>query len=370
VNKNPESLYRGILNVTQAELGTNGLQVKSDKHEDCIFFVKCTQRCNTHESFTLNRRIHATPTAMNLILSIIFKPVMNRYLPGACNMNPSTTHPGTLSLLAAIMMGSLFLFVLFPGTPVQAAEDLPKLVHGGKLYDNWLAFVPAPRRQQLALVRQTHPSYPKHGPKKGLTTWRCKECHGWDYRGKKIGDDQGNHTVTIIGIQRLIGADPAEVLAILRNPVHSYDQAMITDRDAEALAQFVVSGQHDFSASIDSATGSAQGEANKGAPFFQTLCAVCHGLDGRKIDFDPKEEVEYLGHVARENPYEFLHKIRFGQPGQIMIALSALTTQQQLDLLAFAQTLPRDPRDPINDHLPFDPGPKEIFPLEEQPCNN
>jgi thiosulfate dehydrogenase len=31
----------------------------------------------------------------------------------------------------------------------------------------------------------THPSYPKAGKKTGAGTWRCKECHGWDYEAQE-----------------------------------------------------------------------------------------------------------------------------------------------------------------------------------------
>ncbi|HIJ83719.1 MAG TPA: hypothetical protein HPQ00_05885 [Magnetococcales bacterium] len=259
-----------------------------------------------------------------------------------------------------------FLFLFCFTTSAQAMEDLAKMVHGGKLYDNWLSFVPEQRRQLLKKVRLTHPSYPADAKKKGLTTWRCKECHGWDYRGREIVVHEGNAKVAIKGIQRLAGADPREVITIIRNQTHRYDQTMITDRDAEALAFFVVNGQRDLRAVIDPVTGKTKGDDGKGAPFFQTICAVCHGLDGRKIDMDPKEGVEYPAHIAREDPYEFLHKIHFGQPGQIMVSMSALTFQQQIDILAYVQTLPVTPREATSESLPFEPGPKEFLPFEDE----
>jgi hypothetical protein len=46
--------------------------------------------------------------------------------------------------------------------------------------------------------------------------------------------------------------------------------------------------------------------------------------------------------VARKNPWESLHKIRGGQPGIGMVALTVLDIQYQVDILAFSQTLPTE----------------------------
>jgi len=44
--------------------------------------------------------------------------------------------------------------------------------------------------------------------------------------------------------------------------------------------------------------------------------------------------------VSPGNPWEALHKIRFGQPGVGMVALIALDTDDLVDILAYCQTLP------------------------------
>ncbi|MDH5257122.1 MAG: c-type cytochrome [Gammaproteobacteria bacterium] len=44
-------------------------------------------------------------------------------------------------------------------------------------------------------------------------------------------------------------------------------------------------------------------------------CAAgCHGVDGMKIDFDPPNN-EFVDTITHDNPWEGLHKIRFGHPG-------------------------------------------------------
>ena len=73
-------------------------------------------------------------------------------------------------------------------------------------------------------------------------------------------------------------------------------------------------------------------------------CAACHGADGRtpppgaETDFD-----EFPGRVAAKNPWELLHKIRFGHPGSEMpAALRTLSVPQLADLGAYLQTLPSE----------------------------
>ena len=73
-------------------------------------------------------------------------------------------------------------------------------------------------------------------------------------------------------------------------------------------------------------------------------CAACHGVDGKKINFGDRDDPEYLGTVAAGNPWEFFHKVSFGQPGAPMPAGIALgwTPEEIADLAAFVQTLPTE----------------------------
>jgi thiosulfate dehydrogenase len=109
---------------------------------------------------------------------------------------------------------------------------------------------------------------------------------------------------------------------------------------ANQLALFLSLGQIDMDRYIDRATNKAHGDLQTGAQFYQTICANCHGFDGKELNFGDAEEPEYVGTVAAHNPWEALHKIRFGQPGVGMVSLSVLDIQQQVDILAYAQTLP------------------------------
>jgi thiosulfate dehydrogenase len=58
------------------------------------------------------------------------------------------------------------------------------------------------------------------------------------------------------------------------------------------------------------------------------------------MNFKTPEKPEYIGTVAQKNPWEFMHKARYGQPGVPMISLITLPIEAIADILAYAQTLP------------------------------
>lgn len=79
----------------------------------------------------------------------------------------------------------------------------------------------------------------------------------------------------------------------------------------------------------------AKGNASKGEAYFNTLCAGCHGKDGKKVKDGPP-----IGSVA-DNPYEMLHKVLNGQPGEGMPALRALDPQIAVDIVSYLPQLPK-----------------------------
>lgn len=210
-----------------------------------------------------------------------------------------------------------------------------KIINGGLLYDNWASVL------MTSAPDSTHPSYPKVGKKKGKSTWRCKECQGWDYKGADGAYGKGSHYSGVKGIDQMVGMPVDQIKKIIRNETHQYDQSMIPDLAVNNLSEFISHGQIDMSQYIDSSTKEARGDARRGARYYQSICAICHGFDGKQINFKPnKPAPEYIGTVANENPWETLHKIRNGQPGIPMVSLGVLDIQDQLDILAYTQTLP------------------------------
>ena len=188
--------------------------------------------------------------------------------------------------------------------------------------------------------KETHPAYPAAGKKKGSSTWRCKECHGWDYKGKDGAYAKGSHHTGIKGVRGVAGVDPATIRKIIMDDTHRYTEKMMPRSAMEKLALFLSFGQVDMDRYIDRATKKASGNIKRGAQFFQTICANCHGFDGKELNFGDEKNPEYVGTVAQGNPWEALHKIRFGQPGVGMVSLSVLSVQEQVDILSYIQTLP------------------------------
>jgi len=216
---------------------------------------------------------------------------------------------------------------------ISGAQHLVLITRGGTLYDNWYGAL------GKEAPKNTHPAYPKAGKQKGASTWRCKECHGWDYKGARGAYAKGSHYTGTMGIRNMTHAPVDTIVAILKGDTHGYGK-LIPDEDLTALAHFVAHGQMDMDAYIDRATKKAKGDAANGERIFQTTCARCHGSDGKLINFKTPPKAEYIGTVATANPWEALHKLRMGQPGVPMISMLAFDTQDHLDILAYAQTLP------------------------------
>ena len=219
------------------------------------------------------------------------------------------------------------------GIPAAPTEDW-KIAFGGRIYDSWFHALdkPAPKN--------THASYPKDSHKKGATTWRCKECHAWDYKGNGGAYSKGSHFTGVKGLTQLVGADPNGIMAAVRDKTHNYTVEMIPDAALESLALFVTRGQHETDRYVDFATKRAKGSAPGGERIYQNVCAPCHGFDGKAINFKTDDNPEFIGTVASANPWEALHKIRNGHPGVPMPALRFLPIQNLVDILAYVQTLP------------------------------
>jgi len=227
--------------------------------------------------------------------------------------------------LAAIVFGVAWMAA---GT-TQAAEEASSIARGGRLYDKFWA------ENKQAQPTADHSAYPNKGGKYGKdVSWRCKECHGWDYKGKDGAYASGGHATGIVGIQGAAGKDPASIVAIIKDKTHGYGDAQLSAQDMNDLALFVSRGQVDMAKHIDYPAKKAKGDAAKGEAYFNTLCANCHGVDGKKINNAPP-----LGSL--QNPQEMLHKVLNGQPSQNMPALRLLDHQIAADLVAHMLTLPQ-----------------------------
>jgi len=215
--------------------------------------------------------------------------------------------------------------------PVMAGEIESTLAKGGKIYDKWykMAGKKAPAK--------SHALYPadKKYAKKPKSNWRCKECHGWDYMGRDGAYKSGKHSSGIVGINGAKGKSPAAIVATLGDAKHGFT-GLMPKADMEAVALFVSQGQVDMDPYIDRKTKQPKGDPAKGAAYFNTICAGCHGVDG-KLPKDMKPMGKQMG-----NPWEVMHKILNGQPGEDMPALRALPRQVVADIMAHMTTLPKN----------------------------
>lgn len=210
-----------------------------------------------------------------------------------------------------------------------AAETESAAARGARLYDKWFT------ENKAAKPTGDHPAYTVKDGKYGKdTSWRCKECHGWDYRGKDGAYAKGGHATGIKGIQGAAGKDPAAIAALLRDKTHGYSEAQLSAKDASDLALFVSKGQIDMAKYVDAAN-KAKGNGAKGEVYFNTLCAGCHGTDGKKLKDAPP-----LGSVA-DNGAEMMHKILNGQPAEAMPALRAIDHQIAADIAVHLTSLPK-----------------------------
>jgi mono/diheme cytochrome c family protein len=213
------------------------------------------------------------------------------------------------------------------------AQSLPNpnlavsITNGGRLYDDWQAATG--NKQALP-----HPAYPQKAHFAGVpsVTWRCKECHGADYKGNQGQYASGEHATGIKGIRGMAGADPEKIIAILRNRNHLYG-SVLKYRDLHDLANFVSRGQVDMDTMIDPKTRLARGDASRGAIYYQTMCVGCHGREGRFV------AKRFLGGRARVDPWEALHTMLNGHPDDDMPALREMDPKLVTDILSYIQNL-------------------------------
>jgi len=213
---------------------------------------------------------------------------------------------------------------------VAYGADEGSIARGAKLYDKWYKVIgeEAPA--------ESHKLYPKDAKyaEKAKSNWRCKECHGWDGMGADGVYSSGKHSTGIKGINGMKGGDPAAVVALLTAPEHGYG-AYLGDEDLTDLANFVVYGQSDYADYITD--GKIVGDVAHGKQVYGTICANCHGADGKL----PKE-MPPLGSLTG-NPWELMHKVLNGQPKEAMPGLRALDHKISADVIAYIDAeLPKE----------------------------
>lgn len=234
------------------------------------------------------------------------------------------------------------------------------MINGGRLYDNWW--------KEIKGVKEptgNHPLWKIQAVNKsqGSATWRCKECHGWDYRGKDGAYGTGSHYTGFPGILQADTMSFETIESILKgstNPDHDFSN-VLDDESISNLALFLKKGLMDLRKHRDyeSKRPVKTANAGNGQRLYKQKCTKCHGEEGNKMAKVFDEEKENVGTVANENPWEFIHKVRFGEPRDIMPSIrmklelsdndekrmpSGIETgyivTDVMDILEFARSLP------------------------------
>ena len=216
------------------------------------------------------------------------------------------------------------------------------MVRGGLLYDKWWTInsgtEPTTDFDPIWSSQTTN-------ARTGADSWRCKECHGWDYVGKDGRYSSGSHYTGFDGVWTVRGYDKTILFDSILDENGDHDlSAVLSEQDALDLTKFIVDGLVNMSLYID-ASGNATGDTTSGETLYNANCATCHGTDGLTLDFKSTTAgIQGVRWLADDNPHETLHKIRWGHPGSVpelpSMVENGLTAQQTGNILAHAQTLP------------------------------
>jgi thiosulfate dehydrogenase len=216
---------------------------------------------------------------------------------------------------------------------------------GGQLYDNWLK-----TNTDVIKPQDDHSLWKLQNTnkRKGYATYRCKECHGWDYKGKEGAYGKGSHYTGFQGVygssQNLSIEELKDVMKGSKNKEHDFSR-YLSEEDISDLSLFLKKGVIDLTTLINTGGFPAGGDIKAGQDFYARNCMLeCHGKDGTAINFKSKGKPEFIGTVANKNPWELIHKVRAGQPGTRMSSgiINKWSYNDLLNVLSYARTLSKE----------------------------
>ena len=212
---------------------------------------------------------------------------------------------------------------------------------GAQLYDNWMAVL------DMNAPDGNSPFWYLQDTNKleGEDTWRCQECHGWDYKGSEGAFANGNHVTGFIGIQNMIGKSNEEIINYLNgtnNLEHDFSE-YLSEKDMNDLAAFMQTKQVDLKLLVDYDTRQIIGHKENGAVYYQETCQECHGEKGNNIIISHDGFMMYISDLAYVDPWQAIHHARFGKP---MMEFNhafeefGLSIYKIADIFSYVQTLP------------------------------
>lgn len=229
-------------------------------------------------------------------------------------------------------------------TAAPVAKGDPFL--GARLFDNWpVATGITPEGEHGLWALQTT------NTRSGVATWRCKECHGWDYKGEGgsygPGSDHFTGFLGLLKASRLLTQEQiVEVLHGGLDARHDFTR-WLTDDQMLALAAFIKTEIINDVEYIDYETKGPRidWDPERGERLYGRTCTACHGSDGKKVNLVMEDGPSFIGTVAQDDPWRFIHKVRFGQPGTPGMPATeerGWTIEDVIAVLGYAQSLPRE----------------------------
>jgi mono/diheme cytochrome c family protein len=199
---------------------------------------------------------------------------------------------------------------------------------GGQLYSDW---------PQVMLFRgpfAKHPLWTGSPSAINTETWRCVNCHGWDYRGGEgVGGDLGV-IPKVPGLRHLVGADRRTVADGITKGDHGFAANQLSADALRFLVDFLIEGQRAVVDLAEKARRSGA-DAGAGAARYANICRVCHGPNGARLNLGSERFPATLPTLARTKPWKFLHGVRFGHAG-VMPSFVMFEEAEFLNLLTYA----------------------------------
>jgi thiosulfate dehydrogenase len=215
-------------------------------------------------------------------------------------------------------------------------------ISGGLLYDDWM------KQLEIDSPAEDQPLWKTQdtNTRTGKDTWRCKECHGWDYKGLEGAYGSGSHLTGFKGVFDSVSMTEDEIILWMdgsENSDHDFS-GYFQETEMTLIANFLKYGLYDTADYINADKSVSGGDSSNGMALYDGLCAACHGKDGRLLNFGDEDEPEFVGTIAIDNPWEFWHKSSFGHPDSQMVSVLKIgwSFQDIADVLMYSQTLPHD----------------------------
>lgn len=248
-------------------------------------------------------------------------------------------------------MAVYLVLILILGTTITVRGQEPTEgdpLKGGRLYAAWDIVLgvelPIESHQLWVYEDELTPS-----------SWRCVNCHDWDYQGKRIrvfeeeevdGDLSVGDPVELEYPSLLsMFADSEEDIIKWLDGTNSRDHDFSRYLSPEAmldLSAFLSAGVIAPNLVADPNSGVVSGSSALGEDLYKQGCRECHGPEGAKINFGTISQPWFLGNVGASNPWRAAHIVRFGHTKGEFDSTGNLgwSFNQQIDLLAYLQILP------------------------------